>query len=318
MQDFFSMETKNLASFLGMPILLLAVQILALSLTPSIVDAGYTAFEDPSSVGNLVIFIFILLVFTGLLLLLMAKGGEKIIQIIISFSILLTFWYTFSAIIGSLSENIFVWGGISGLLSIGATVLLYKYPEWYVLDILGVFMCAGIVSIFGISLEIFPLILLLVILAAYDALSVYRTKHMVTLAEGMLKIKAPILVVIPKSRHYSFINDGVTIQQGKEERGAYIMGMGDLIMPTILLISSQVFLTGPSVLFGLTLPTLCALIGTYAGLTLLLIQVNSGNPQAGLPLLNGGAIAGFLIGCALTGTWDWIPAFLPLFGPTGI
>ncbi len=312
------METKDFASFLGMPILLLAVQILALLLTPSIVDAGYTAFEDPSSVGNLAVFIIILLVFTGLLLVLMAKGGEKIVQIIISLSILLTFWYTFSAIIGTLSENIFIWGGISGLLSVGATALLYKYPEWYVLDILGVFMCAGIVSIFGISLEIFPLILLLIILAVYDALSVYQTKHMVTLAEGVLKMKAPILVVIPKSRHYSYINEGVALKQDKKDRGAFIMGMGDLIMPTILLVSSQVFLTGSGVLFGLTLPTLCALLGTYVGLAILLIQVNSGNPQAGLPLLNGGAIAGFLLGCALTGMWDWIPTVLPTFALVGI
>ena len=53
--------------------------------------------------------------------------------------------------------------------------------------------------IFGVSLGTVPVILLLVILAVYDAISVYKTKHMITLAEGVIDLKTPILFVIPKN-----------------------------------------------------------------------------------------------------------------------
>ena len=85
-------------------------------------------------------------------------------------------------------------------LAIIATVLLYKYPEWYVIDALGLLLAAGVASIFGVSLGTVPVILLLVILAVYDAISVYKTKHMITLAEGVIDLKTPILFVIPKKR----------------------------------------------------------------------------------------------------------------------
>lgn len=85
------------------------------------------------------------------------------------------------------------------------------------------------------------------------------------------------------------------------------MGMGDLIMPNILVVSSLAFLTDTPAIFGITLPTIGAMAGTICGLAALLWFVSGGKPQAGLPLLNGGAIAGFLILCTLTGSWAWIP-----------
>ncbi|MDD1669722.1 MAG: hypothetical protein LUQ67_00165, partial [Methanomicrobiales archaeon] len=146
-----------------------------------------------------------------------------------------------------------------------------------------------------------------------DAISVYRTKHMITLAEGVLSQKAPILFVIPKRRDYSFIKEGITIggeenvegKEEKKERGAFVIGMGDLIMPTILVVSAFVFLPVPG--WAVPPPALGAMAGSLAGLAVLLRAVKKGKPQAGLPPLNAGTIAGFLIGCALSGAWGWVP-----------
>ena len=102
---------------------------------------------------------------------------------------------------------------------------------------------AGITSIFGISLEIFPVLVLLVLLALYDAISVYKTKHMITLAEGVIEMKTPILVVIPKRKGYSYVKEGLSI--GESDRGAFVMGMGDLIMPSILVVSAYAFMRAP-------------------------------------------------------------------------
>ncbi len=301
------MKLRDTVPFIGMPLMLLTVQIGALLLSPSMKEAGYAAFEDPSSVTNPLIFIAILLIFTAFLLILIKKGGKKIIAAIIGISIFLTFVYIFGAVAGHITDNTTVWTAITLIASTGATGLLYYYPEWYVIDILGILISAGAASIFGISLEIMPVIILLILLAVYDAISVYKTKHMLTLAEGIIEMKTPILVVIPKSWNYSYIKEGVSIKNDKKDRGAFIMGLGDLIMPTILVVSSNMFLKAPEFVCNITIPTAGAIIGSFTGLFVLLYYVNKGNPQAGLPTLNGGAIIGFLIACAVTGSLGWIP-----------
>jgi presenilin-like A22 family membrane protease len=121
----------------------------------------------------------------------------------------------------------------------------------------------------------------------------------------VLAQRAPILFVVPRRRGYSFIQEGVAI--GDEERGAFIIGMGDLIMPSILVVSAQVFLDGGGAIF--TAPVVGAMAGSIAGLLFLLRAVGKGKPQAGLPPLNAGTIAGFLLGCLVSGQWAWLPVF---------
>ena len=66
-------------------------------------------------------------------------------------------------------------------------------------------------------------------------------------------------------------------------------------MPSILVVSANVFLATAGIGF-VNLPALGAMIGSVIGLSFLLTIVRKGKPQAGLPLINGGAILGFLAG----------------------
>jgi presenilin-like A22 family membrane protease len=261
--------------------------------------AGITAYEDPTAIENPFIFILILLVFTGFLLLLIKYGKKDWIAAIIGLSIFLTFVYIFWALVYAVIGESGFAQFIIVTLSILATVLLYKYPEWYVIDGLGILIAAGVAAIFGSSLIWYLVVLLLVLLAVYDAISVYKTKHMITLAEGVIDLKTPILFVIPKRRDYSFIRDGVGKLDDGGERAAFIIGMGDLIMPSILVVSANVFLQGWRLFGIINRPALGAMIGSLAGLAILLHFVSSGKPQAGLPPLNGGTILGFLAGYAI-------------------
>jgi presenilin-like A22 family membrane protease len=77
--------------------------------------------------------------------------------------------------------------------------------------------------------------------------------------------------------------------------------MGDLIMPSILVVSANVFLQGAKLGGFINLAALGAVIGSVIGLTVLLYLVMSGRPQAGLPPINGGTILGFLAGWAAMG-----------------
>lgn len=190
------------------------------------------------------------------------------------------------------------------LSTFAVMLLLHYYPEWYVLDVFGILVCAAVSSMLGVSMTVLPVLVLLVILAVYDAISVYKTRHMVSLAEGAIKMKAPLLFVVPKSKGYSFRSQDVGSifkgdGKGKTDRGAYFLGLGDAIISTILVISaSWSFPLGW--IFGLNLPCIGAMLGTYAGF-LFLMTISRDRPQAGLPFLNSGVILGFLVGCLAAG-----------------
>jgi len=292
------LDIKQLIPFLVMPLLLLAVEIGSILISLPMQAAGITAFEDPTSIANPFIFIVILLVFTGFLLVLIKYDLKKVIAAIIGISIFLTFGYIFTALVSVVLGTSDLAMIVVIILSVLATALLYLYPEWYVIDSLGILIGAGVASIFGVSLDIVPVVILLILLAVYDAISVYKTKHMITLAEGVIDLKTPILFVVPKRRNYSFIRDGIGKLDDGGERSAFIIGMGDLIMPSILVVSANVFLKGWRLAGIINLPALGAIIGSLAGLSVLLYFVTSGKPQAGLPPLNGGTILGFLAGWA--------------------
>ena len=293
------MNVSRFLPLVTIPAMLVLVEIIALLLSLPMQTAGITAFEDPESFTNPLIFIVILLVFTAFLLVLIRYRWKKLIGVIIAVSIFFTFIYIFAGItiyfLGMVPGTL----GVTLALSLFSTALLYLYPEWYIIDTLGILIAAGAASIFGISLNIIPVLILLGILMVYDAISVYKTRHMVTLAEGVIDIKSPILFIVPKRRGYSFMREGIGDLDGGE-RAAFVIGMGDMIMPSILVVSANVFLNTTRLAGVITLPALGAIIGSVIGLSLLLIVVQKGKPQAGLPPINGGAILGFLAGYGLS------------------
>lgn len=286
---------KDYLPVLSMAGLILIVQILSLLLSTPMETSGMQAFEDPTQVSNSIYYIVLVLAFTLVVLIAIKKNMKWIVVLFIYLAILSTLYYVFFALF-TLIPSLAAFGDIlSVLISTGLTVLLYKYPEWYVIDIMGVCIAAGVSALLGISLSIIPTIVLLALLAVYDAISVYKTKHMITMAEGIMDLKLPILFVIPKHLDYSFIKE--TFQSG-EKREAFFMGLGDAVMPTLLVVSSNVFIENG----GISYPVLGTLLGTLAGHVLLSIMVMRGKPQAGLPFLNTGAILGFFAGVLLSGT----------------
>jgi presenilin-like A22 family membrane protease len=301
-------DLKNNLPLFAMPAMLLVVEGIALFLSRPLREAGVAALPyPPESIWNAIVFLAMLLVFTLFILILIKFGVKRVLAAIIALSLFFTFYYIFGSLALATAGDTVIAGIATIALAIGATVVLYSYPEWYVIDTLGILLCAGVASIFGIAVGIIPALVLLILLAVYDAISVYRTKHMITLAEGVLSLKAPILFVIPKRRDYSFVKEGLALtgEEGEtKERGAFVIGMGDLIMPTILVVSASVFIQVPG--WAVSPPAIGAIVGSLAGLAVLLGFVKQGKPQAGLPPLNAGTIAGFLTGCALAGTWGWM------------
>ena len=79
------------------------------------------------------------------------------------------------------------------------------------------------------------------------------------------------------------------------------MGLGDIIIPGALAVSAAAFLTPDRVGHGEFLVfagnyalAFFTVLGGFAGFAALMYFVLKGKPQAGLPLLNSGAILGYL------------------------
>jgi presenilin-like A22 family membrane protease len=285
---------KDYLPILSMGGLILIVQVLALYLSMPMEVNEMQAFEDPTQVSNSIYYLILILIFTLFVLMALKKNMKWVVSLVIYAAILSTLYYVFFALftlIPFLSGFEVI---ASTVLSTGVTVLLYKYPEWYVVDIVGVCIAAGVSALIGISLSIIPIIVLLLLLAIYDAISVYKTKHMIAMAEGIMDLKLPILFVIPKNASYSFLQENF---KPGEKREAFFMGLGDAVMPTLLVVSASVFMESN----GISYPVLGAILGTLAGHIVLSILVMRGKPQAGLPFLNSGVILGFFIGVLLSG-----------------
>ncbi len=270
-------ETLPIA-FMGA--LFFIAQILSLVAIHPFHEAGVRAFKNPNDPTNVLQVILIVIVFTAFILLI-ARYRKDFVKYIILFVFFMSIYYIFRAFFLIAFPSVSF--PLSLALAIIAILLLMKYPEWYVVDALGVLMAAGIIAIFGSSLSVPLAVTLLLILAIYDAISVYKTKHMVSLADTVVGESLPLLMVVPKKRHYSFLKE----KGLEEERDALFMGLGDVIIPGIL-ISASYF-------SGSFTVAVAAIAGSLAGFFILMGFAAKGNPQAGLPCLNGGAIIGYAI-----------------------
>ena len=291
----------DLLPFVAMGVFLLLVQIISVMLAQPMIDAGFQFTEDPDSIWNTIYYIGLILGFTGVILYAFKKNIKWMIHGFILFSVGATLYYVFLAIFAIfMDETASII--LTLALSLALTVLLYLFPEWYVIDIIGILIGAGVTAIIGISFGVMPTLILLILLAVYDAISVYQTKHMLALAEGVMDMKVPILFVIPNHLNFSF-RDYKYEKDAKRE--AFFMGLGDAVMPTILVVSANVFITEGYMnlpLIGLlNMPALGAALGTIVGFAVLMAVVARGNPQAGLPFLNTGAILGYVAGCLAVG-----------------
>ena len=326
----------------------LTVQLGALALVQPFIDAGYQTVEDPSDPTNSLFYIGAILVATLVMLAAMKYGVDRFLQGLIVFAAVFLSFYVFTVVV----PPVFTLAGLNVLavgLALALGVGLLVYPEWYVIDAAGIVMGAGAAGLFGISFGLLPAIVLLVVLAVYDAISVYGTEHMLTLASGVMDLRLPVVLVIPLTLSYSFLEEtgpetlegdpadgelsngaesadssGQNVEaegdgnetaeaeleddepEGPFERDAFFIGLGDAVIPAILVASAAFFRPGDPALLdvpgiALTLPALGAMVGTIAGLLALMWMVMRGRAHAGLPLLNGGAIAGYLIGAALAG-----------------
>ena len=138
----------------------------------------------------------------------------------------------------------------------------------------------------------------------YDFISVYGTKHMVALADRAMIGRLPVVLVVPLGLPFSIREKSHEMEDGSPFEGALVIGLGDAVMPGILVASAAVYgPVAPTVSYGVAVsgPILGTIAGTLVGLTALFAVTSRGGVHPGLPLLVTGALVGYFLGGMLVG-----------------
>jgi presenilin-like A22 family membrane protease len=297
----------------GLLALYVGAQSVGLALADPFRSVGLTSTSNPQS-PTAPILIIAIIVIAPLFILLLARrqGGLSALRHLILLAISGALFITLSATFAVVWPTYYLlppWAAeivIVPAYILGATISAILYltllmnPQWYVVDLVGFIAAGALVAILGISFAILPAFILLGALMIYDAIAVYRTKHMVSLADVVTEMKLPILMVMPDAPGYDYTSAPPLREQRSqpvEERSALFMGLGDIVIPGTLVVAAFVWLPSTPELFGIGASlwvAIGAMLGSLVGYAALMRLVLRGNPQAGLPFLNGGAILGYV------------------------
>lgn len=256
---------KPIHSFAYLVLIYLLVQALGLTvgsnmisgIKEGVIEPAVPDGENPKTSLNIFTYV---LVFTTVLLILFKLGLDSIIKVVTYLALYAGVFITFTTLLGNLGF----------LISIPYYIIsLILRKKEAIANLTLVFTIAGIGGFLGASLAVFPALLLILILSAYDLIAVFGTKHMVTLATKA-KGKIPFMFLIPvKNRQLG-------------------LGTGDLTIPLVFTVS---------VLrdYSIRHATITAL-GGLAGLTILFNHAlkKEGTPLPALPPITLGLFTGYI------------------------
>jgi presenilin-like A22 family membrane protease len=334
----------NYAPQAGIGACYLATVLGGMALADETREANIAAFQDPGQVANVGVFALYVLVGTAVMLLAFRYGrGKELVRL---FMVFVFAAMTANAVllvtgIGGVVGAGSVFGGLPATPVGGAVVaavgaVLWLYPEWYVVDAVGILAGAVMIPMFGLGFEPLPIVVLLVAWAAYDAYAVYGSGHMKELASGVGDLKVPVVFVVPTELGASFRDtEFPDLTDGDDDEGdagpraegdtadaeaaggsmpVTLLGLGDAIIPGMLAVSAGQFLTEADPVIpalNANLPALGALAGGVLGLfALAAVARRFEGVHAGLPPLNAGVLAGYVAGTVAAG--------LPLTAAVGL
>jgi presenilin-like A22 family membrane protease len=296
----------------GLVFLYIGAQLLALGLAFPFLSAGLSSTSNPNSPSDPLLIIAVIVIAPLFLLwAVRRKGTMTVLRTVLLLAIAASLDVTLTAAFARLlpaPTYLPPYGAglaldlsfpLAAIVSLAAFLALLIEPQWYVVDLVGFVAGASLTALLGISFGILPCFILLGVLAVYDAIAVYRTKHMISLADVVTEMKLPILMVMPARAGFDYTHApslSAHRSSAPEDREALYMGLGDIVIPGTLVVSAFVFLPSVHPILGAGANLLVALGtmgGSLVGYAVLMWLVAKGNPQAGLPLLNGGALLGY-------------------------
>lgn len=256
-----------------------------------IVESGIQTAPSSGTAGISYILYYIIaaLVFSGIVIYLGRKRMAGILRWVFLAVIAYVVFYEWLYIGAFIAQNYLQYYIMVFAAPAIMVILMIFKNEWYVVDAAGFFLVSGVSSIWGLLIGVWASVAFLVVFAVYDYIAVYKTKHMVSLAKVAVNEKLPLLFVFPGEKGVKLkdLNLGEGGQKGDQK--VLLLGFGDMVFPSIMVVSSALY-GGSDFLPFFIFP----LIGSIVGMSVLLFTKIS-KPAPGLPMINSGAVSGFLL-----------------------
>jgi presenilin-like A22 family membrane protease len=187
-----------------------------------------------------------------------------------------------------LGVSLLAWrlGGEPMAVAAVPTVVLgsFLYRRVWAVDLAVLAASAGIAIEVGVAMVAPSAVTVLAFLAVYDLVAVFGTKHMTFMAERLMSGRAIFALAVPFDRSV-WLSD---FAAPATTRRYALLGIGDLVIPTILFVSA--YRLTPSAAYATG-------AGIVAGVAALSIWLKKRNytPLPALPPLAGGAVVGFML-----------------------
>jgi len=243
------------------------------------------AFEDPSNPANAVGMFAYLLVMTGILLAAI-RYKKKLLLVFEALAIFLATDIVLELLIP-----------VTLLMIPLGTVLAAAITAWKMLkptilnqNIALILSVSGAGAILGASMGILPTLILMLLLAIYDFIAVFLTKHMVYLAKAVTERPTAFTAAIPYK--FSKPTHVKSIQTGKKQlkkAHTFQLGGGDFAIPLVFTSSILVNHSVTSAIITSIGATLSLFILFY------MVMKEPGRPLPALPPICAGATIAFLL-----------------------
>ena len=180
--------------------------------------------EGTTEAGNILFELFMIFLFTIAVIWLARKGKEVVIKTIVFLALGYSLLLAVMPVLAILDYLLGLDSGptLFSLICLGVAggmmYTLHRYPEWYVVNTVGVLVGSGVIVMLGIAFVPVLIILFMVLAAIYDHWAVNGSKHMLELADTMIDLKLPVLLVAPKDTSYTFLKQDGDIREGTEPR----------------------------------------------------------------------------------------------------
>ncbi|HUO75785.1 MAG TPA: presenilin family intramembrane aspartyl protease [Candidatus Paceibacterota bacterium] len=228
---------------------------------------------------NALVFIAVFVLFTGLLLR-FVRFAQASLALFLAAAMVMGAQFIFGA-----------WAPwpASGVLAVIFVVAVWLFGRVLTHDIAIAIGIAGIASLLGLSLTPLIACVLLALMAIYDIISVYRTRHMVALAGTMLSSGAIFGFLVPARPAGFFMKNLAALRQ----REAMLLGSGDIGLPMVLVASVVPTSIGAAIMVAAF-----SLAGVM-GMEWLFVHQKSRSAMAALPPIAAMAILGYVIATLL-------------------
>ena len=166
--------------------------------------------------------IIAVLIGTGIMLVLIKLGWTLVWKVWFTLAVVLTLTVAFGAWLSA---------GIAFFLALALGVWKIFKPNFWVQNLTELFVYGGLAAIFVPVLNLWSVSILMVLIALYDAYAVWKSKHMVTLAQSQTKAKVFAGLLVPYN-----LKMGNKAGAGKvktEKVRTAVLGGGDIGFPLL-------------------------------------------------------------------------------------